>query len=95
MTYTVIATNHFERAARRLRRHSPHLRNRIDRTLRDLATDPHQPHLNLHRLHGPLEGFHAVRVDHDNRIVLTIQVREREITLHDIGTHDEVYRRPN
>jgi mRNA-degrading endonuclease YafQ of YafQ-DinJ toxin-antitoxin module len=31
-------------------------------------------------------------VDYDNRIVLTIQVSEREITLHDIGSHDEVYR---
>jgi mRNA-degrading endonuclease YafQ of YafQ-DinJ toxin-antitoxin module len=33
-----------------------------------------------------------VSVDYDNRIVLTIQVSEREITLHDIGSHDEVYR---
>jgi mRNA-degrading endonuclease YafQ of YafQ-DinJ toxin-antitoxin module len=68
------------------------LRSRVDRILRDLAVDPHQPHLQLHQLHGSLEGFQAVRVDYDNRIVLTIQVSEREITLHDIGSHDEVYR---
>ncbi len=92
MTYTVIATNHFKRRARRLRRANRVLRERIDRTLRDLAVDPHQPRLQLHRLHGSQSEFHAVRVDYDNRIILTIQVSEREITLHDIGSHDEVYR---
>ena len=33
-----------------------------------------------------------MRIDYDNRIVRTLQVREREIVLHDIGSHDEVYR---
>jgi len=92
MSWTIIATNRFKRQARRLRRGDPILRRRIDQTLRDLAEDPHQPHLHLHRLHGALEGLSAVHVDYDNRIVLTLQVSEREIVLHDIGSHDEVYR---
>lgn len=64
----------------------------MDRVLHDLATDPHQPRLDLHPLHGQMEGFHAVRIDRSFRIVLVIQVSERAITLHNIGSHDEVYR---
>jgi mRNA interferase YafQ len=92
MSWRIVATNRFKRRARRLRRGDPLLRRKIDQTLQDLAVDPHQTHLRLHDLHGQLEGFSAVRIDYDNRIVLTLQVTEREIILHDIGSHDEVYR---
>lgn len=92
MSYTVATTTRFERLARKFRREHPELRARLARVLRDLATDPHQQRLDLHPLRGQMEGFHAVRIDHSYRIVLVIQVSEREITLHDIGSHDEVYR---
>ena len=92
MSWRITATNRFKRRARRLRRGDPNLRRRVDQTLRDLAEDPHQPRLHLHRLHGSLEGFQAVRFDYDNRIVLTLEISEREIGSHDIGSHDEVYR---
>ncbi len=92
MTWTIIATARFKRRARRLRSGDPILRRRIDQTLQDLAVDPQQPSLRLHKLHGPLEGFSAVAVDYDNRILLTVEFTEREIILHDIGSHDEVYR---
>ncbi len=92
MSWKIVATNRFKRRARRLRRGDPLLRRKIDQTLQDLAVDPHQTHLHLHDLHGQLEGLSAVRIDYDNRIVLTLQVTEREIILHDIGSHDEVYR---
>lgn len=92
MSYAVTTTPRFERLVRKFRRDHPELQGRLARVLRDLATDPHQPRLDLHPLRGRLDGYHAVRIDYSNRIVLTIQVSEREITLHDIGSHDEVYR---
>lgn len=51
-----------------------------------------QPHLRLHALRGEMEGMHAVSVTYQYRIVLTLLIREREVILLDIGTHDEVYR---
>ena len=92
MTYTVIATNRFKRQAQKFRRQHPDLSKRFAAILRDLAQDPYQPHLHMHPLHGPLDGFHAIRLAHSFRITLTILISEREITLHDIGSHDEVYR---
>ena len=39
-----------------------------------------------------MSGMHAVRITYAFRIVLTLQITEREITLLDIGGHDDVYR---
>ena len=90
--YNLVRTTAFERSLSRLLRKEPNLRGRVGRVLRDLQTDPFQPHLRLHSLAGVLHGRQAVRVDHSHRIVLTLRVAEREITLIDIGSHDEVYR---
>ena len=92
MNWTIDTTSHFERQVTKFRRQHPELRHRLADTLRDLAVDPHQPRLRLHALNGELAGYHAVRVTYDQRIVLMLQVTEREIILHDIGGHDDVYR---
>jgi addiction module RelE/StbE family toxin len=90
--YQLVVTSHFERQLARFQRAHPELRRRIAQTLRGLEQDPLQPHLRLHPLSGQLAGLHAVRVTHAYRIVLTIRISEREITLLSIGSHDEVYR---
>jgi addiction module RelE/StbE family toxin len=92
VSYQLYSIPYFERRLRKFRREHPELRHRLARVLQDLESDPHQPHLNLHPLRGNLRGRHAVRVTYSFRIVLTILVSEREITLLDIGSHDEVYR---
>ena len=38
-----------------------------------------------------MQGFHAVSVTYSYRITLTLKVTEKEIILHDVGAHDEVY----
>ena len=92
MNYSVSTTRHFDRSFRKLRRARPDLNAKVDQVIRDLASDPYQPHLRLHALHGDLSGRHAVSVTYSHRIVLTLIVSERGIVLLDIGTHDEVYR---
>lgn len=92
MTYHLAISNRFERQLKRFYRKNPELRERVQETLRDLETDPFQPHLRLHPLHGNLEGYHAARIDYSNRIVMTLWLDERVIRLVAIGTHDEVYR---
>jgi addiction module RelE/StbE family toxin len=61
-------------------------------TLRDLEADPFQPHLRYHALGGKLKGFKAVSITHSYRIVLTVEVTDKEVILLDVGSHDEVYR---
>ena len=90
--YRLIATPRFERRLARFRRAHPDLRRRILRVLADLRTDPHQPRLRLHRLAGEMEGLYAATVTYDYRVILSINSAEREITLIEIGSHNDVYR---
>ena len=89
--YTLRPTRHFDRRSQKFRDAHPELRRRLAMVLRDLEANPFQPHLKLHALRGELDGYHAVSVTYEHRILLILLVREREIILHDIGSHDEVY----
>ena len=90
--YELVWSARFTRQLRRFKRSHPELDQRIAGVLRDLETDPYQPHLKLHRLQGGMNDLHAISVTYSHRIILTLLVSECEITLLDIGTHDEVYR---
>ena len=74
-----------------MRRH-PELRAKLAGVLRDLTSDPFQPHLKYHHLGGKLKDVQAVSITYDYRIILTIEVTDKEIILLDVGSHDEVYR---
>jgi len=91
--YTVVTTAEFDRRADRFFRKHPDLRGRFATFLLELRSDPFQPHLRLHRLSGKLDGLHATSLTYSIRIILTVLISEESITLLDIGTHDEVYRR--
>jgi len=91
--YTVETSAEFDRRADRFFRKHPALRERFADFVIDLRRDPFQPRFRLHRLSGKREGLYATSLTYSIRIVLTLLVSERSITLLDIGTHDEVYRR--
>jgi mRNA-degrading endonuclease YafQ of YafQ-DinJ toxin-antitoxin module len=91
VSYTLVATSHFERRLARFRRAHPELRQRLAQVLRDLESDPFQPHLRLLPLKGRLAGLHAVRLTYAYRLTLTLKLAEHEIILLDVGSHDEVY----
>lgn len=91
-SYELELTPHFSRALRRFKKKHPDLRKRTAMVLRDLESDPYQPHLYLHPLSGTMAGMHAVRINYEYRIALTLIVSEKHIILIDIGSHDEVYR---
>ena len=90
--FDVIPTSRFQRRLRRFLRQHPELDPVVDRVLRDVKQDPYRPRLKLHSLTGEYAGQHAVSVTREYRIRLLIIIRENEIELLDIGTHDEVYR---
>jgi addiction module RelE/StbE family toxin len=90
--YSLVWTAGFTRSAERFVERHPELREKLAAVLRALESDPFQPHLRYHPLGGKLKGLQAVTVTYSYRILLTLEVTEREIILLDIGSHDEVYR---
>jgi addiction module RelE/StbE family toxin len=90
--YALVWTDAFVRAAAAFVRRHPELRSRLAAILRDLESDPFQPHLRYHPLAGRLKGLQAISVSYDYRIILRIEITDKEIILLDIGSHDEVYR---
>ena len=89
--FDVIPTPRFQRRLRRFLRQHPELHAVVDRVLRDLREDPYRPRLELHPLSGRFAGQHAISVTYAYRIRLLIVIRDNEIELLAIGTHDEVY----
>lgn len=88
----LVWTNTFAHTARRFLKRNPHLRGEFERTLRQLEEDPAHPKLRLHPLKGKLLGKHAVSLTYSHRIVLILALEDDEITLLDVGTHDQAYR---
>ena len=89
--YRLIQTQQFKRAFAKFARKHPELRDKTEMTLRTLTNDPFAPSLKLHNLTGTLAGKQAVSITYAYRIVLCVEIVDREIILHNIGTHDEVY----
>ncbi len=90
--YTLVWSASFSRSAEHFLRQHPKLKGKFAQTLRDLETDPFQPHLRYHLLSGKLNGVQSVRLTESYRITLTILITEKEIVLLDIGSHDQLYR---
>jgi mRNA-degrading endonuclease YafQ of YafQ-DinJ toxin-antitoxin module len=90
--FSLIWTETFLRTARKFVRRHPDLSGLVDDVLRQIEADPFAPRLRMHPLGGRHQGKHAVRLTYEYRIVLILQISAREVTLLDIGTHDDVYR---
>jgi mRNA-degrading endonuclease YafQ of YafQ-DinJ toxin-antitoxin module len=90
--YTLVWSRGFARSARAFINKHPDLRGKFAAVLRDLESNPFQPHLKYHHLRG-IKGIQAVSITYRYRITLTIVVTDAELILLDVGSHDEVYRR--
>ena len=94
--YALVTTSRFDRRILKFRRAHPELNAQLAQVFQELEADPFKPHLRLHPLRGQLEGLHAVSLTYTYRITLMLKVRNKvrnkEIILLDIGSHDEMYR---
>ena len=83
----------FIRAAKKLLKRSPELKETLRLILKLLATDELHPRLRTHKLKGQLQGRWACRVAYDIRIIFRFEEVDGEmfIVLLTIGTHDDVY----
>lgn len=90
--YTLVTPDQFLRHTKKFLKKHPDLKTTFYTVISDLQSDPFQPHLRLLILSGKLSGCYAVSLTFSYRITLTLLITEQEITLLDIGSHDEVYR---
>ncbi|MEA2525147.1 MAG: hypothetical protein QOF73_2374 [Thermomicrobiales bacterium] len=90
MSCEVETSPRFVRKAGRILRKHPDLRNDFEGAVEALRQDPFQPSLRLHPLQGHLQGLHAARLSYEFRVVLVLRIKERRVTLINIGSHDEV-----
>ena len=90
--FTIVATQHFVRRARKFLKKHPELQDRFTQIIDDLTQDPFAPHLAYHHLGGKLKGVQAISITANYRITLTIAISKQEIILLDVGSHDDVYR---
>lgn len=91
---TLIWSNTFLRALKRLMRKQPDIRKEVEETLKLLIQDPFIPQLETHKLKGKLSGSWACSVGYNFRIIFDFvgnKQKENDIFLITIGTHDEVY----
>jgi addiction module RelE/StbE family toxin len=54
---------------------------------------PFHPSLRNHALTGKMSGKRAIVIDYDTRIIFTERGSYQDVTLLDVGSHAEVYRR--
>lgn len=91
---TLIWSNTFLRAFKRLMRKQPDIRKEVEETLKLLIQDPFIPQLETHKLKGKLSGSWACSVGYNFRIIFDFignKQKEIDIFLITIGAHDEVY----
>ncbi|MEI8140763.1 MAG: type II toxin-antitoxin system mRNA interferase toxin, RelE/StbE family [bacterium] len=93
MSWALIRSSAFVRAARKHIRRHPEYASDLFEVFTQLAEDPFHPSLRSHKLTGTLVGSWACSAGYDLRVVFKIvkQAGKSAILLEALGTHDEVY----
>ena len=91
MPYTLIYPDSYIRHARKFLRKHPQISRQYRKTLELLEMNPYHPALRLHSLEGRLQGLSSVSINMRYRIVLELEIQNKEIVLINIGNHDQVY----
>lgn len=86
----IFPESYIKRAKKLLRKH-PDIHNQYQKTLELLEIDPHHPSLRLHNLSGRLRELSSVSINMSYRITLELEIKDKEIILVNIGSHDQVY----
>lgn len=91
MSYTLIFTDSYLKRAKRFAKRHPEFKELYRKTLNLLAHNPYHPSLRLHPLQGKLAALHSVSINLSYRITLEMIISDKEITLVNVGSHDDIY----
>ena len=91
MAYQLIYPDSYIKRAKKFLRKHPEIHAQYRKTLELLELNPKHPSLRLHALDGHLKGLSSVSINMSYRIVLELVIKDEEIILINIGSHDQVY----
>ena len=80
----------FLRILKKWKSKHPDLASKFQDKLTLFCKEPFHPSLKCHGLSGNLQGYTAINITYEYRLVFKF-VSENKVLLVDIGTHDEVY----
>lgn len=90
--YQLVFTPSYEkRVVRFLKKHSD-IKKQYTKTIQLMEVDPFHPSLRIHQLSGKLKDLHSISINISYRISVEFMVKNKQIILVSIGTHDEVYK---
>ena len=84
----LITTKSYERKLKKFRKQYPNLKQNYLSVISLLCIDPYHSSLKLHRLNGKFQEYHSVSLNYQYRIMIDFIIKEDEIILIDIGSHD-------
>ncbi len=84
-------TSTFVKTSKKFLKKHTQLKSDFKVLLTHLEKDPFQQRLKLHQLKGRHKEKFSVSLTYSYRVVLYLEIVNREIILLDIGSHDDVY----
>jgi len=91
MSYKIIRTDEYFKKLKKFMKKHPDILEKYVKTIKLLEINPYYPSLRLHKLQGQLKEYQSVSITMKYRVVIDFIVKDDEIILMDIGTHNEVY----
>ena len=91
MAYKLIYPESYIKRSKKFLRKHPEVHNQYRKTLELLELNPRHPSLRLHELTGRLQGLSSVSINMSYRIVLELEIKDKEIVLINVGSHDQIY----
>ena len=80
----------FKKAYQKKIKTDDNLKRKFWKTTKLFSSNPFSKQLRTHKLTGTLKGLWAFSVDYDTRVIFSF-LKDDEVLLIDIGSHDEVY----
>ena len=89
--FNIRKTDFFNRKAKKFFRKQPKLLGNFQKVISKLIENPFEQSLKTHKLSGEFQDFYACSLNYEFRIIFLFEIKDDEIILTNIGTHDEVY----
>ena len=80
----------FKKAYQKKIKTDDNLKRKFWKTMKLFSSNPFSKQLRTHKLTGTLKGLWAFSADYDTRVIFSF-LKDDEVLLIDIGSHDEVY----
>jgi len=91
--YEIYQTQTFAKVVKKFFKKHKNLISTFIKVNEQLEQNPFHNSLKTHKLNGNLSEFYACSLTFEYRIVMIIEIKDEEITLINIGSHDEVYKK--